>query len=113
MAATSNLVQQFDFKNVEFNFVLLDLQINYLWYSAIGCMTTVLVGTLVSYLTGFQDPMELDQDLLSPPIRSLLTLDRKSSPATLQGITNLSLDMDSEKSTDNIKSTNIIISEKF
>ncbi|XP_043468553.1 sodium-coupled monocarboxylate transporter 1 [Leptopilina heterotoma] len=73
-------------------------RISYLWYSAIGCLVTVFVGILVSYVTGFQDPAELNYDLLSPPVRHILgppTKPRKVSQ--IQGITNLALEMNDEK----------------
>lgn len=65
----------------------------------IGCLGTVVIGVITSYFTGFQDPAELDHDLLSPPVRRLIgTMTSKpqcnSHPL---GITNLSLDMEDEK----------------
>ncbi|XP_012261214.1 putative sodium-dependent multivitamin transporter [Athalia rosae] len=73
-------------------------RVSYLWYSAIGCLTTVFGGILVSFFTGPQDPGDLDHDLLSPPIRALLRLrDGKSRKKNLQGVTNLALDLDDEK----------------
>lgn len=85
-------------------------RISYLWYSLIGFVLTLLIGLLVSYLTGFEDPQNVDTDLLSPPVRDYLnptkptkkplTLHEKisnCSKATLIGIVNIGLDIEDEK----------------
>lgn len=75
---------------------------SYLWYSVIGCLTTFVVGMVVSLITGAQDPEELDHDLLSPPVRLLLNCRRQSGGSkkkNLNGIANLGLDLEDEKST--------------
>ncbi|XP_033223744.1 sodium-coupled monocarboxylate transporter 1-like [Belonocnema kinseyi] len=73
-------------------------RVSYLWYSAIGCLVTVFVGVVVSFVTGFQDPSELDYDLLSPPIKHLLGPPTKSrSSSKIHGVTNLALEMYDEK----------------
>lgn len=80
-------------------------QISYLWYSVIGCVLTTFIGVVVSFFTGFQDPRELDQDLLSPPIASLFRLQTKPQANNIQGITNFGLELDDEKSqVDGVKS---------
>lgn len=84
------------FKLINFNLIF---QISYLWYSLIGCLGTIAVGVITSYFTGFQDPAELDHDLLSPPIRRLVGV-MTSKPKTNShplGITNLALEIDDEK----------------
>lgn len=77
----------------------------------IGCVVTVVVGTIVSFLTGPQNPADLDSDLISPPIRMLI-----GSPSTklssnnnnnnncynVKGIANLALELDDEKIKSNI-----------
>ncbi|KOC64351.1 Sodium-coupled monocarboxylate transporter 1 [Habropoda laboriosa] len=73
-------------------------KISYLWYSAIGCILTMLVGVVVSFFTGFQNPADLDQDLLSPPIASLFHIQTKPHVNNVQGITNFGLELDDEKS---------------
>lgn len=71
---------------------------SYLWYSAIGCLVTVFVGIVVSFATGFQNPSELDYDLLSPPIKHLLGPPTKSrSGSNIHGVANLALEMYDEK----------------
>ena len=35
-----------------------------MWYSAVGCLTVVVVGLIVSGVTGFQDPKKLNPDLI-------------------------------------------------
>ncbi|KAL6955274.1 monoamine oxidase [Sarracenia purpurea var. burkii] len=44
-------------------------RISYMWYSAIGLLITVIIGVLVSWCTGFDDPCRVHADLLSPPFR--------------------------------------------
>lgn len=72
-------------------------KISYLWYSAIGCILTMLVGILVSFATGFQNPAALDHDLLSPPIASFFSMQTKPHATNVQGITNFALELDDEK----------------
>ncbi|KAK0088091.1 hypothetical protein PV325_013187 [Microctonus aethiopoides] len=72
-------------------------RVSYLWYSMIGCLVTVGVGTIVSFLTGPQDPAELDTDLLSPPVKYLLGEPVKSPNHNVQGITNYALELMDEK----------------
>lgn len=43
-----------------------------MWYSAIGYLVTVILGVVVSLLTGPEDPHNLNEDLLSPPVLDLL-----------------------------------------
>ncbi len=47
-------------------------QMSYMWYSIIGTSVTLLVGILVSYITGFTDPKTIDRDLLTPLIYNIL-----------------------------------------
>jgi hypothetical protein len=44
-------------------------RISYLYYTPISCLLTIVVGIIVSGLTGWQKPEELDPMLLSPLIR--------------------------------------------
>ncbi|KAG0712516.1 hypothetical protein GWK47_002053 [Chionoecetes opilio] len=37
-----------------------------MWYSATGCFTVIVVGMIVSAITGLQDIKTLNPDLLSP-----------------------------------------------
>ncbi|XP_076652072.1 sodium-coupled monocarboxylate transporter 1 [Halictus rubicundus] len=73
-------------------------KISYLWYSAIGCLLTMLVGIAVSYVTGFQNPADIDQDLLSPVIASVFRMETKPSANNVQGVMNFGLELDDEKS---------------
>lgn len=83
-------------------------KISYLWYSGIGCILTMLVGVIVSCFTGFQNAADLDQNLLSPPIASLLCIKTKSCANNVHGITNFGLELDDEKSQmENTKSPKI------
>lgn len=47
-------------------------RVSFLWYSVISFCVTVIVGIIVSYLTGPTNPEDVDSDLLSPPIRNYL-----------------------------------------
>lgn len=44
-------------------------KLSYLWYTPIGCIITVVVGLLTSYVT---ESFNVDPDLLSPPIVNFL-----------------------------------------
>ncbi|KAF7405538.1 sodium-coupled monocarboxylate transporter 1-like [Vespula maculifrons] len=71
---------------------------SYLWYSAIGCILTMVVGFVVSLFTGLQNPAELDQDLLSPPIAAIFRLRTKTrANRNVQGVANFGLELDDEK----------------
>lgn len=59
---------------------------------------TVLVGLIVSFATGLQDPADLDHDLLSPAVRQFLNQPTKIERRTnLQDVDNLAFDMGDEK----------------
>ncbi|XP_074025335.1 sodium-coupled monocarboxylate transporter 2 [Leptinotarsa decemlineata] len=47
-------------------------RVSYIWYSAIGCLTTIALGVIISFATGATKMEDLDDELLSPPIRNLL-----------------------------------------
>lgn len=44
-------------------------RISYLYYTPISCILTIIVGIIVSGVTGWQKPSDLDPMLLSPLIR--------------------------------------------
>lgn len=96
--------------------VLFLYRISYIWYSALGCLITVIMGLFASFGTGAQDPHEIDWELLSPPIRNLffsmsnrskeffnipLKLQQKNTKnlqnIALKGVSNLALDVTDEK----------------
>lgn len=80
------------------SYALYDLQISYLWYSAIGCILTMLVGLVMSFATGAQNPADIDQDFLSPPIAALFRIQTKPrASANVQGIANFGLELEDEK----------------
>ncbi|KAI4497491.1 hypothetical protein M0802_007502 [Mischocyttarus mexicanus] len=72
---------------------------SYLWYSAIGCILTLVVGFMISLLTGLQNPAELDQDLLSPPVAAIIRLrsKKRTNRMNVQGVANFGLELDDEK----------------
>ena len=48
-------------------------EVSYMWFSAIACMWVVVVGALVSLVTGPQDPLDLDRRLISPGLPGLFS----------------------------------------
>lgn len=58
----------------------------------------MLIGVIISFFTGVQNPADLDQDLLSPPIASLFHVQTKPCANKVHGITNFGLELDDEKS---------------
>ncbi|CAH0557553.1 unnamed protein product [Brassicogethes aeneus] len=47
-------------------------RISYIWYSMIGFLVTVVLGMIGSFVTGYQDPKDVDADLISPPVMNFL-----------------------------------------
>lgn len=46
--------------------------VSFLWYPVIGFLTTVIVGIIVSFITGPNKPSLMDPDLFSPVIQKFL-----------------------------------------
>lgn len=51
--------------------------ISYLWYTLVGAMITIIVATIVSAISGFNNPREMDPNLFAPFVRKCLKLDLK------------------------------------
>lgn len=51
--------------------------ISYLWYTLFGAMITITVATIVSAITGFNDPQKMNPNLFAPFVRRLLGLTPK------------------------------------
>ena len=45
---------------------------SYMWFTLVGTFITIAVGLLVSYITGFNKPSEVNRDLLTPVIHRFL-----------------------------------------
>ncbi|KAI0234881.1 Sodium-coupled monocarboxylate transporter 1 [Lamellibrachia satsuma] len=45
-------------------------EISYLWYTLFGAIVVIVVGTIVSLLTGAADPNDVDPKLLTPVVKS-------------------------------------------
>jgi len=61
-------------------------------------MLTMLVGLAVSFATGAQNPADVDQDFLSPPIAAMFRLQTKPCASTnVQGVANYGLELEDEK----------------
>lgn len=51
--------------------------ISYLWYTLLGAMITIAVSAVVSAISGFNDPREMDPKLFAPFVRKYLKLELK------------------------------------
>ncbi|KAE8736781.1 hypothetical protein FOCC_FOCC017764 [Frankliniella occidentalis] len=47
-------------------------RLSYLWYTALGAISAIAVGLLVSFLTGPTDPSTVSRDLLAPVVHNLV-----------------------------------------
>nr|CAH7751225.1 unnamed protein product [Callosobruchus chinensis] len=47
-------------------------RISYIWYSGFGFLITVILGLIGSVATGATNPKDIDEELLSPPLRDFL-----------------------------------------
>lgn len=52
--------------------VFLLYRISYMWYTVLGVGSTLVVGLVVSFLTGARNPKEVDPMLLTPVIHRFL-----------------------------------------
>lgn len=99
-----------------------------MWYSAIGYLVTVIFGLIVSLLTGAENPHNLNEDLLSPPVREFLNklprgmketlnlplnLKHNKATAVAKGVVNVALDISSEKFTQSLHIETAVVNEKF
>lgn len=58
----------------------------------------MMVGLLASVITGVQNPADIDQDYLSPPIAAIFRMQTKPRAVTnVQGIANFGLELSDEK----------------
>lgn len=63
-------------------------EISYLWYTFIGMLITLIVGNIVSYITGGNNIRNLDKNLLTPLIRGCFT-EKKSTTVSKTGLLNI------------------------
>ena len=69
-------------------------RLSYMYYTALGCVTTIVIGSIVSYLTGCNKKSPVHRDLLSPVIHRFLNEDildkdkdvQKSDTINLNGL---------------------------
>ncbi|XP_071052703.1 sodium-coupled monocarboxylate transporter 1 [Onthophagus taurus] len=102
-------------------------RISFLWYSAIGCLITLILGLLVSFAFGKQDPSEVNDDLITPPISEILhslpnnfkeflgiplkTKKNKENNIPMRGIFNVAIDLSDEsppKMQDNMRKVSVM-----
>ncbi|XP_077988107.1 sodium-dependent multivitamin transporter-like [Glandiceps talaboti] len=63
------------------------LNMSYLWYSPMEVTVTIIVGIVVSFLTGATDPKSINPELLSPVVRKLcccLSIDKKNDGENIE-----------------------------
>lgn len=97
-----------------------------MWYSAIGFLVTVVTGLIISFITGPQNPANVGEELMSPPVKNFLdslsnsTKEKlniplksnvKAKDSGLKGVINVALDLSSEKCLENI--TKDVKNERF
>lgn len=46
--------------------------ISYIWFTFIGCAICIIVALITSYITGPNNPAEMDQNLLAPFVRRII-----------------------------------------
>ncbi|XP_067122328.1 sodium-coupled monocarboxylate transporter 1-like [Centruroides vittatus] len=46
-------------------------RLSYMWYSAIGCIVCVVIGLIVSFISGPTKPSDVDNELISPVYKAL------------------------------------------
>lgn len=101
---STNIISSF---NVEYEEEIEDVgfflyRVSYIWYSALGCLITVFVGMLGSYVTGFENP-SVKKSLLSPPVRSFLNSSKEENvesgviKGAIKGFVNVTLDLNESK----------------
>uniref|UniRef100_A0A1B6D2P4 Sodium/solute symporter n=1 Tax=Clastoptera arizonana TaxID=38151 RepID=A0A1B6D2P4_9HEMI len=71
-------------------------RISYLWYSSIGFSATIVLGMVVSLLSGPQDPGRVHPDLISPPILAFF----KTLPNPVKE--SLNLPLESKENVENV-----------
>lgn len=47
-------------------------KLSYFYYVPTGCLIALIVGLIVSYITGLNDPAKLNRNLMSPVIHRFL-----------------------------------------
>lgn len=55
---------------------------SYLWYPIFGSLITFTSGVIISYFTGFTDLSQLNEMLITPPLRKFLSMKRFSGVKT-------------------------------
>ncbi|GLH07141.1 Putative sodium-dependent multivitamin transporter, partial [Gryllus bimaculatus] len=61
-------------------------RISYLWYTLVGCLVSVLVGLIVSFATGANDPQKVDPRLLSPSVAWIFADEENEKQRTVQPV---------------------------
>jgi hypothetical protein len=64
-------------------------RLSYLYFNVVGCLTVIVVGLLVSFLTGATSPRDLHPDLLSPAIHWMLPKSPKDQYRPVKQVVNL------------------------
>jgi len=56
-----------------------------MWYTLIGVLTAIIIGLIVSFLTGANKPQDIDPRLLCPFIRRFISYEAKHKQKFSQG----------------------------
>lgn len=52
-------------------------RISYMWYTMLGALITIIVATIISSISGFNNPREMNPKLFAPIMRKVLRLDER------------------------------------
>ncbi|CAL4086674.1 unnamed protein product [Meganyctiphanes norvegica] len=95
---SADYVTQIPITVQEYEEPLAIFRLSYLWYSAVGCFTVLIIGTLVSLCTGKQDVRKLNPESISPGVLAVAKW--------IPGLKELGKDYEAENSKE-IQSTNL------
>lgn len=59
-------------------------RISYMWYTLLGALITIIVAAIISIISGFNNPREMNPKLFAPFIRNVLRLNERHEVATIE-----------------------------
>ncbi|XKL67966.1 hypothetical protein PGB90_003457 [Kerria lacca] len=68
---------KFETNGLQFIKPFLLFEMSYMWYSLIGTLITIIIGIVVSYMTGFTDSERMNKDLFIPAVHGFLNKNKK------------------------------------
>lgn len=78
-------------------------EISYLWYTFTGTVVAIIVGIIVSYITGFNDPKTVDKNLITPVVQNFFYEEEKE--VIIVNINNTTLDEKKSFNKNNVSTT--------